>query len=318
MKKNNNLIIGIIIAIVLLYMGNQGMFKGIFSIEPSQIPSTPYPKEIIKEYLTYNVNLDINPNDMCTGDTATGTITSNIYNGVCSVFYDDGTGYQWYSNVNLDNRGRYSESQVVTAPTLNFIAVCCDANNNCKLSNIERVTTHACDTDGDGIPDEIDDDDDNDGWTDVTEIGAGTDPKDPGSHPTYESGCSATCTSEGYLSGRGPFESGGSCSYPEVIEYLTGESGLICCCTPEAGPTICSDTDGPPTDAALKTYGVCTDETGSHPDYCADSNNVVDIYCGPTMSPPAEQTCLSTTTSNCATFGAGWSCASGKCIPPSS
>jgi len=39
------------------------------------------------------------------------------------------------------------------------------------------------DTDGDGIPDFLDTDDDNDGWTDANEIALGSDPKDPNSTP---------------------------------------------------------------------------------------------------------------------------------------
>jgi len=45
----------------------------------------------------------------------------------------------------------------------------------------------ALDTDGDGIPDTMDTDDDNDGYTDAEEEEAGTDPLDPNSYPEEKS-----------------------------------------------------------------------------------------------------------------------------------
>lgn len=48
----------------------------------------------------------------------------------------------------------------------------------------EVVITIIRDTDGDGNPDITDPDDDNDGYTDVEEEAAGTDPKDANSHPS--------------------------------------------------------------------------------------------------------------------------------------
>ncbi len=45
------------------------------------------------------------------------------------------------------------------------------------------LTSPVIDFDGDGIPDNIDDDDDNDGYTDKTEKEAGTDPYNTFDHP---------------------------------------------------------------------------------------------------------------------------------------
>ena len=53
------------------------------------------------------------------------------------------------------------------------------------------------DLDGDGIPDNLDDDDDNDGYPDWCEQNWGTDPQDPNSFPTQGQGCnnhSINCT----------------------------------------------------------------------------------------------------------------------------
>jgi hypothetical protein len=49
----------------------------------------------------------------------------------------------------------------------------------------------ALDTDGDGVPDTIDSDDDNDGYSDEKEISAGTNPLDPQSHPSGDGGSSS-------------------------------------------------------------------------------------------------------------------------------
>jgi len=49
-------------------------------------------------------------------------------------------------------------------------------------------TTVGLDTDGDGIPDCIDPDDDNDGWSDVDEILYGTDPLNPNDYPVDTDG----------------------------------------------------------------------------------------------------------------------------------
>jgi len=241
MAKKDNSIIWIILAIgligILWYGGQNGWFKGIFSINMPETPFTPNPDHVPNEYVSYYVTLNLNPSNMCVGHSSTGTIDSNIPNGVCSIFSQLSGVWSLYRNVNLNANGNYSETQRVdTAGVANFRAVCCDASGNCKISSQVSLTVRVCDNDGDGIPDDIDPDDDNDGWTDITEIGAGTNPLDPASHPSSgETGCSATCIALGYLSGRGPFESGGLCTYPEVIEYMVGESGLICCCTPVTG-----------------------------------------------------------------------------------
>lgn len=239
-KNNNKTILYIIIAvlIILLFMKSQGV--GPFSTKaPETQPQTPYPKEIIKEFLTYNANLDINPNTVCVGDSATGTITSNIPNGICSVFYDDGTGYTFYNNVNLNSAGSYSESQVMAIPgTLIFIAVCCDVSGNCKLSNTERIITQTCDTDGDGIPDDTDPDDDNDGYPDEVEIEEGTDPKDLDSYPGIgELNCDSECVNKGYYTGRSA-PSCSNCMYPpEICNPIEGYN-YVCCCTPESEPEL--------------------------------------------------------------------------------
>lgn len=149
-KKSKNLtgmlfFIGIIILIgVIAWGGTHGWFSFVFQniVNP---PSTPLPGQIVKEYLSYNLNLNLNPTNICSGERVTGTITSNIYGGVCSIFVDTGTGYTLFSNVNLNSMGGFSQSEVVSAiGTARFQAVCCDASGNCKISNTVTLISRDC------------------------------------------------------------------------------------------------------------------------------------------------------------------------------
>jgi len=79
-------------------------------------------------------------------------------------------------------------------------------------------------------------DTDGDGFFDLDEYEAGTNPNDPTSNPNtvnQQLNCSLTCKNAGYEQGRGPFGYESSCNTLEAIEYLPGESGLLCCCTPK-------------------------------------------------------------------------------------
>jgi hypothetical protein len=150
MKKNKNqtIIIVIIIAAVLLYMGNHGMFKSIFNIGGDNInpPLTPSPDKIT-EYLSYSNILSINPSTICVGQSTTGSINTNIPRGVCSIYSKIGSGaWTLLSNVNLDANGDYSQSSgsITTAGTAMLNAVCCDGAGNCKVSNQVTLTVNNC------------------------------------------------------------------------------------------------------------------------------------------------------------------------------
>lgn len=80
-------------------------------------------------------------------------------------------------------------------------------------------------------------DTDKDGYPDLDEYGNGTDPENPDDHPeniTIQSNCNSRCISLGYISGRGPVGSIGNCNSPEIGQYLSGNSGDICCCMPSS------------------------------------------------------------------------------------
>ena len=273
--------IGIIGKPTIIYLTNQTNIidqTNIITNQTTLIQNNSFtvPLNPEKEYYQYNINLVIAPNTICVGDTAAGSIRSNIPNGVCSIFTNTGTGFKIYKNVILNSNGYYSETnQMNTAGRIIFRAVCCDLNRNCKISGDAYLSVESCqDSDGDGIPDDEDLDDDNDGWSDEEELENGTDPLDPNSHPG-EYGCNADCIAKSYSNGRGPFESASSCDYPEVVEYLTGESGLICCCSPNENVTItetCTDDDNTITyfEDSLTIKSECADSGGQYEDSCED------------------------------------------------
>jgi len=185
MAKESNSWIGYVLVIGFFLLAfHYGWFTNITNYFSQPVPYAPLPNEIQKEYITYNVNLDVSPNSICSGATTTGTITSNIYYGICSIYENSTGNFRLFMNVNLTSNGGYSQTvRVFPLGDASIQSVCCDLNRNCRLSNVDTLQVVTCDTDGDGIPDETDLDDDNDGYSDEDEIDVGTDPKDDNSYP---------------------------------------------------------------------------------------------------------------------------------------
>ena len=80
----------------------------------------------------------------------------------------------------LDDWGKDEEERDVT------VTVTITDKDGKEVAKEDKVITVQRDTDGDGIPDVTDEDDDNDGVSDEDEKKAGTDPKDPNSKPGSE------------------------------------------------------------------------------------------------------------------------------------
>lgn len=181
--------------------------------------------DVETEYMYYDVNLDIYPNNVCVGDLVLGSIYSNIPNGFCSIFVNN----VFLINLDLDASGDYSQNiQMNTSGTFDVVAMCTDGANNYRRSNTENLVVRICDNDGDGIPDEEDPDDDNDGYDDAEELEEGTDPKDPNDHPTDASTCYSYCKSLGYGGGR-EVSSPGYCIHDAEVYKAFGSKH--CCCT---------------------------------------------------------------------------------------
>ena len=107
----------------------------------NQIP--PDPQAIDS---SWNVQISFSDNNLCVGDTVTGTINTNINNGRCNIFIDTGTGPVFDSTITLDNNGDYFESRTMNAVGVaNIFAVC--TNSEMMLfarSSIETITTQMC------------------------------------------------------------------------------------------------------------------------------------------------------------------------------
>jgi len=143
-------------------------------------------------------------------------------------------------------------------------------------------------------------DSDKDGYPDLEELKYDTDPFDADDHPgniTIQNNCNSRCTSLGYVSGRGPFDSIGRCNSPEVGKYISGNSGNICCCTPSIQ---CTDTDNGKDD--IYTKGTCNDGTRIT-DSCASTYYVNENWCENNHCMGASIQCP-----------ANYVCSDGKCI----
>lgn len=253
-QNNSNLLMWIVLIIVLIYGGKNGWFNFSFSLVNqgggSDAPQTPLPDKVTPTPVSYNLRIDVSPSSICTGDLITGTITSNIYNGVCSIFSNTGAGYTLLTNANLNANGGYSQSSVISsAGTSTLVAVCCDANNNCKLSNTVTFTSRVCDcVDTDGQ------DNLKPGW--VTSGGF-----------NYYDDCAGNWAVTEYYCNNGVVTSKVMACNPGYICYET-RSGDYCKPT-TTPPAICTDTDG---GNILTLKGTCTDADSSTTDLCPIGN----------------------------------------------
>lgn len=140
--KKREIIMIIVIIILLLLLGGIVKLPQSFSSVGSGggVPLNPS-----QEKCSYDVTLTLHPNPACVGDPITGTISSNIPNGVCAIAYNTDGTWKLYKTVKLNSNGYYSETQVINTPgTALFRAVCCDAQQNCRISNGIELTTQLC------------------------------------------------------------------------------------------------------------------------------------------------------------------------------
>ena len=145
--STQTIIIALIGIGILYYIYMYGFNINIQNIFQQQSQQPVVPPTPINQYYLYNVQISINPISICVGQFITGVITSNIPNGICSIFYNTGTGWQLLANVNLNNNGGYSTTQQVNSiGQAKIWAVCGDNQGNYKVSNEVILTVSQCGT----------------------------------------------------------------------------------------------------------------------------------------------------------------------------
>lgn len=148
-------------------------------------------------------------------------------------------------------------------------------NYECKNTGVDCVEKNALCYKGKCVKKNADSD--YDGFTDIDEYKAGTDPKDANSHPGGNTNdCDAKCKTSNYLSGRN-VNSAMDCHSPELFNVYDSGS-ILCCCTPKTPTYTCKDSDG---GKYPFVFGTCEDSKTNAGviDSCIDSHNIKEYYC---------------------------------------
>jgi hypothetical protein len=134
-------VVGAIALIVIYGISKNGITLNVTGAGTAQVPLNPQ-----VQYYQYNVRLSVTPQTICVGQTTTGSIASNIPNGICTIFANaNNAGFQFFANVNLDASGKFSSTQQVNSVgTVMFRAICCDNSGNCRVGNDVLLTVNQC------------------------------------------------------------------------------------------------------------------------------------------------------------------------------
>ena len=153
---------------------------------PNSKPETPVVPDasVVTDPVTVVEGQETDPFDTANNVPEGGKVEVDNLPGGLTV--DPETGKVTGTPENLDDWGKDEEERDVTVTV-----TITDADGN-EVAKEDKVITVQRDTDGDGIPDVTDEDDDNDGFTDEQEKEAGTDPKDPNSKPSEGGGVKDT------------------------------------------------------------------------------------------------------------------------------
>jgi hypothetical protein len=150
--------------------------------------------------------------------------------------------------------------QLFLAGSWRFAAICGQCITN--FATVEVIGS-GNDFDGDGIPDEADSDDDNDGYSDAEELASGTNSHDPNSYPGSQEAeggqCDTYCDGLGYNGGRN-VNSYSECVIPPEVP-TTDNYGNNCCCMSDEEYT---NPDCPGSQVAINDFEC---------DACCDENN---------------------------------------------
>ena len=307
-----------------------------FNVQQTQYPRvSPEIEDDLENELAGSCTLDISPNIITEGDLVTGTIVDGA-NTLCTLYGEMDGVWRLIGQATTDAMGRLTyTTNFWLIGTFNFRAICGDCITNLDTLVVNPLS--GTDTDGDGIPDDVDTDDDNDGFSDQDEIDAGTDPLNPYDYPSEEQ-IAYTCG----LNGQDE-NCVGTCptSHPvcEGLYYSPGDYDFCACINtqleevhpdwkpdglyhyekeeaelPEGISYNCYDSDNHlGVIPAMKVKGYCTDDFGTHWDYCNGVMNV-DWYC---ITDGGSFECTDATQRSCeAYFGTGTVCSDGSCVEP--
>jgi hypothetical protein len=145
-NKFNPIWLLIVLAAVLVGAVIYGGITGWFKLTISNVFNQPQaPLSPTTQFLTYNVEISLNPSTICVGDSTTGSIDSNIYNGLCTVYINTGEGYKFLMNANLDAQGKWSTTVPINSVgQAYFMAACTDGESNYRISNVVTLTSQMC------------------------------------------------------------------------------------------------------------------------------------------------------------------------------
>lgn len=151
-KKNNKYFIVIIILLLIVILALFFLYKPSIFVEGAtyNLPGAEQaqvPLIITTPYQGYWVTLEVTPPELCVGKLATGTITSNIPNGICALIINvNDTGFQFLANINLNAEGKYTYTHQMNAVgKAVFKAICCDSSLiNCRYSNEDTINVRNC------------------------------------------------------------------------------------------------------------------------------------------------------------------------------
>lgn len=152
-NKINVVHIGILLVLVVIaYMLFTGKFGNINNWYGgntyTDVPTVPD-----EEYGQYNVFLDTDKAVICKGDDLRVTISSNINNGQCAIFYNyNSQGWNvLQGSVRLDANGDFTTIKQMNNAAGYYLGrvVCGDMQGNWRTSNIVPLTINDCGNDGD-------------------------------------------------------------------------------------------------------------------------------------------------------------------------
>lgn len=150
-------------AAVLIYMAANNISFNL--ITGGSGNNSPFP-DTFTEYASYSASFQVTPSEICRGDYVTVSITTNINNGVCAVFYKTSvTSWQFFNNVQLNGNGDFSQTfgPITLQPeTYTARGVCCDTAGNCKMTNDVTLKVDTC---GNPTPTPDNDDDGDEVYT---------------------------------------------------------------------------------------------------------------------------------------------------------